>query len=75
VICQNCDSLEHKGYHDNACPQINKHIKRHSVAEAEEFLRLNAKVLVVGTLDNFREQPLDALDPRKTYLMAFVEVE
>ena len=41
----------------------------------EAILREHAVILVVGGIDAFREQPLDALDPHKTYLMAFVEVE
>lgn len=44
-------------------------------AKVEEILRRHAVILVVGKPDDIVQTSLPVLDPNKTYLMTFLEVE
>ncbi len=56
--------------------EIGQYSKRHTVAQAEEFLRLNAKILVVGTVEDLMNTQLPTpVEPKQKYLLAVMEVE
>ena len=44
-------------------------------AMAEQIIRSAAKILVVGSPENFTDVRLDNLDASKTYLLAIMEVK
>jgi hypothetical protein len=66
--CPECSYLDGDG-HARRCQFFD------SKKEAEEFLRKNSVILVVGNAEDFQDVNIGHLKPDKKYILAILEIE